>query len=114
MQGREALQEDPQTYLNRLRELEVDIWFSLEGTPEWERPGGILDGDLLSAVSGSIVVPNTALLDPPVPAGLPDRGVDLGLDAVTGDPQAQSGERSVLDRDPLPRRAGPLHRRRHA
>ena len=42
----------------------------------------ILDGDLLSA-RGFIVAPNSVLLPSDVPAGLPARGVDFGLDAVT-------------------------------
>ena len=45
-----------------------------------------LDGDLLSARDGAIVAGNKALLpDPAVPAGIPDRGVDFGLDAVTAE-----------------------------
>lgn len=83
--GADQMREDPEAYLERLRELGVDIWFSLEGTPEPLRRAGILDGDLLSAASGSIVVPNAGLLNPPVPAGLIDRGVDFGLDAVTAE-----------------------------
>jgi hypothetical protein len=63
----------------------VDIWFSTSGT--WSVAGapGFLDGDLLSARSGSIVASNADLLPPGVPAGLPSRGVDFGLDAVTAD-----------------------------
>ncbi len=68
----------------------VDILFSTEGT--WSPVGaaGFLDGDLLSVRTG-LVAKNADLLDPSVPAGIPDRGVDFGLDAVStariGDPE---------------------------
>jgi hypothetical protein len=65
-----------------LKEFDIDILFSTEGTaPKPEQPK-FLDGDLLSARDGVIVVPNSALLPNTVPAGLPSRGVDYGLDAV--------------------------------
>ncbi len=83
--GREQLEQDPNTYLNRLEALGVDIWFSLEGTSDPVRDPDILDGDLLSAVTGSIVAPNSTLLSPPIPAGIINRGVDFGLDAVVTD-----------------------------
>jgi len=80
----------PEDWLNgRLQEaltdLELDIWFSVEGT--WWRVEGrrpILDGDVLSARTGAQVLWQEVLLDPPIPAGLIDRGVDFGLDALTG------------------------------
>jgi hypothetical protein len=64
---------------------DVDIWFSTEGTASAPTGGALsfLDGDLLSAATGTIVAPNAALLPPIVPAGIPVRGVDFGLDAVT-------------------------------
>jgi len=68
-----------------LHELQIDIWFSVEGT--WwqgERGRPILDGDVLSARDGIQVLWQEVLLDPPIPAGLVDRGVDFGLDALTG------------------------------
>lgn len=68
-----------------LTELEMDIWFSVEGT--WwrtERQRPILDGDVLSARNGGQVLWQEVLLDPPIPAGLIDRGVDFGLDALAG------------------------------
>jgi len=65
-----------------LEAFDVDIWFSIEGTYWGVENNPILDGDLLSA-KGYIVAPNSALLPPDVPAGLPVRGVDFGLDAVT-------------------------------
>jgi len=72
-----------------LRQFNVDIWFSTEGTGPYPTQPGFLDGDLLSARDGTIVADNGQLLPPGVPAGIPTRGVDFGLDAVvaggTGD-----------------------------
>lgn len=68
-----------------LTDLDIDIWFSVEGTwwrTEGQRP--ILDGDVLSARSGGQVLWQEVLLDPPIPAGLAERGVDFGLDALAG------------------------------
>ena len=62
---------------------DVDIWFSIEGTHHPVGAPMILDGDLLSARTGAIEAPNSALLPTHVPAGLPNRGVDFGLDAAT-------------------------------
>ncbi len=63
----------------------IDILFSTEGTWSPVELPGFLDGDLLSAAGGFIVAGNDILLHPDVPAGIPVRGVDFGLDAVTGD-----------------------------
>lgn len=68
-----------------LEEFRIDIWFSTEGTWTPAVAAGFLDGDLLSAGRGVIVAPNKDLLPPSVPAGIPDRGVDFGLDAATTD-----------------------------
>ncbi|MFQ5854558.1 MAG: hypothetical protein ACE5LU_02785 [Anaerolineae bacterium] len=65
-----------------LESFSLDIWFSIEGTHRVAGAASILDGDLLSA-TGAIVASNSALLPPGVPAGIPQRGVDFGLDAVT-------------------------------
>lgn len=61
----------------------VDIWFSTEGTWAPAAAAGFLDGDLLSARYGTVVAGNDVLLPASVPAGIPNRGVDFGLDAVT-------------------------------
>jgi hypothetical protein len=66
-----------------LRQYSLDIWFSTEGTGPYPTQPAFLDGDLLSARDGVIVVPNSLLLPSSVPAGIPNRGVDFGLDAVT-------------------------------
>jgi len=73
----------PGTLQASLRQFEVDIWFSTEGTGSYPGRPGFLDGDLLSARDGTIVADNGQLLPPGVPAGIPTRGVDFGLDAVT-------------------------------
>jgi len=65
-----------------LQRYEIDIWFSTEGTERTAAVTPILDGDLLSARNGTIVVGQAALLPVIVPAGIPARGVDFGLDAV--------------------------------
>jgi hypothetical protein len=75
---------DPSLLPGLLEEYRIDILYSTEGT--WSPPGaaGFLDGDLLSARAGTIVAgKQDALLPAGVPAGLPSRGVDFGLDAAT-------------------------------
>ena len=64
---------------------EIELRFSPEGTAPWPKEPKFLDGDLLSAATGTIVATNSDLLPPSVPAGIPERGVDFGLDAVTLD-----------------------------
>ena len=68
-----------------LRQFEVDIWFSTEGTGPYPTQPDFLDGDLLSARDGVVVAGNDLLLPASVPAGIPSRGVDFGLDAVAAD-----------------------------
>jgi hypothetical protein len=75
----------PAMLLEQLEEKGVDIWFSTEGTMGPVLTPSFLDGDLLSARDGGIVVSNENLLPLSVPAGIPQRGVDFGLDAVTSD-----------------------------
>lgn len=93
-----------------LKELGIDIWFSTEGTAPWPKEPKFLDGDLLSAATGTIVATNSDLLPPGVPAGIPERGVDFGLDAVTLDKEENiefsteilyEGELSFTDGDVL-------------
>lgn len=76
-----------------LRQFEVDIWFSTEGTAPTPTRPGFLDGDLLSARDGVIVADNGTLLPGGVPAGIPNRGVDFGLDAATTN---RAGDRKQL------------------
>jgi hypothetical protein len=77
--------QDPGSLSRMLAEAGLDLWFSTEGT--WTPPTkpGFLDGDLLSARDGTIVASNSALLPLSVPAGIPNRGVDFGLDAASND-----------------------------
>lgn len=81
-EGREFLMENPRVLMERLKEFSVDIWFSTEGTAPFPNAPGFLDGDLLSAATGTIVLSNFDALPLAVPAGIPDRGVDFGMDAV--------------------------------
>jgi hypothetical protein len=74
--------ENPNALAGMLRQYNIDLWFSTEGTPPPVEQPGFLDGDLLSAL-GAIVASNATLLPPSVPAGIPNRGVDFGLDAAT-------------------------------
>lgn len=87
--GREFWLKNPKALLEYLKKYGLDIWFSTEGTaPPSIAPKFIpqfLDGDLLSAARGTIVAANSVLLPANVPAGIPKRGVDFGLDAVTTD-----------------------------
>ena len=81
--GRDFWLENPGALSEMLEKHEIDIWFSTEGTAPTPENPGFLDGDLLSARTGTIVASNGLLLPTSVPAGIPDRGVDFGLDAVT-------------------------------
>jgi len=83
--SREVWLGDPGMLSSMLGDKQMDIWFSTEGTAGPVDAPLFLDGDLLSAVSGAIEAANSQLLPPSVPAGIPSRGVDFGLDAVTSD-----------------------------
>lgn len=87
---RDFWEANPEAFLELLSGLDVDIWFSTEGTGFSPENPAFLDGDLLSARTGNIVVPNSLVLPLSVPAGLPvppGRGADFGLDAVVTDRQ---------------------------
>jgi len=62
----------------------IDIWFSVEGTELRAATVPIYDGDLLSVRNGIVVLRQDQLLPATVPAGIPNRGVDFGLDGITG------------------------------
>jgi hypothetical protein len=102
-----------------LSAFEVDILFSTEGTFGGEIPR-LLDGDVLSVLHG-IVVQHEDLFTLDVPAGIPDRGVDFGLDALATPRELEreelkevyfsteilyDGERSFTDGDVLMRESG--------
>ena len=78
----ERLRESPGLLIELLQATETDILFSTEATPPAVQKPQFLDGDLLSAREGKIARSNADLL-PMLPAGLPKRGVDYGLDAYT-------------------------------
>jgi len=87
-EGRRYWLEKPEALIELLEDGDIDIWFSTEGTePKWENLEDplFLDGDLLSVARGKIVIPNSKLLPPSVPAGILNRGCDFGLDAYTLD-----------------------------
>jgi len=73
----------PGTLAEMLAQYGLDIWFSTEGTFGPATQPIFLDGDVLSARFGTIVASNGQLLPTSVPAGIPNRGIDFGLDAVT-------------------------------
>ena len=83
--GRKYWLENPKALIEYLEKYGIDIWFSTEGTAPWPKEPKFLDGDLLSAATGTIVATNSDLLPLSVPAGIPKRGVDFGLDAITLD-----------------------------
>ncbi|MBN1148871.1 MAG: hypothetical protein JXA78_16535 [Anaerolineales bacterium] len=74
--------QNPWRLAAMLEEAGIDLWYSTEGAWTPASVAGFLDGDLLSARDGVIVASNSALLPASVPAGIPARGVDFGLDAV--------------------------------
>jgi len=81
--GRKYWLEQPAVLSDHLKEMGIDIWFSVEGTMSRGTRPIFLDGDLLSAASGTIVLRNSDALPGAVPAGIPVRGVDFGMDSVT-------------------------------
>ncbi|HEX3052174.1 MAG TPA: hypothetical protein VHP83_16060 [Aggregatilineaceae bacterium] len=66
--------------VDRLGRFEIDIWFSIEGTA-WGNDKRFLDGDILSVVKGDTIATNADLLGASFPAGIPNNGVDFGVDA---------------------------------
>lgn len=74
--------DEPERLAKDLAEYTIDIWFSTEGTAPFNDVPMFLDGDLLSVLHGTVVIHNSNLLPLSVPAGIPKRGVDFGLDAV--------------------------------
>ena len=84
--GRAFWKENSNALPEILQQYNIDIWFSTEEgfAPEPKAPL-FIDGDLLSARTGTIVVANLDLLPSSVPAGIPSEGVDFGLDAVVAD-----------------------------
>lgn len=73
----------PEEFVKLLETYRIDVWFSTEGTPPPLSRPIFLDGDLLSAAAGTIVLSNRDALPVTVPAGIPDRGVDFGMDAFS-------------------------------
>lgn len=91
--SREEWLRNPGLLIDYLNRYEIDIWFSTEATERLAAVVSILDGHLLSARTGTIAVNQADLLPPWVPAGIPARGMDFGLDAVAAD---RRGDRTTL------------------
>jgi hypothetical protein len=88
--------EKPGALAGELSQRRIDIWFSTEGTaPDVKQPR-FLDGDLLSAATGSVILRNADALPPAVPAGIPNRGVDFGMDAVSNTAEDAHAARMLL------------------
>ena len=86
--ARDAWLENPGRLREELTRFKVDILFSTEEaavTPNFTPV--FLDGDILSARTGARVFRQDVLLAAPIPAGIPDRGVDFGVDAFAIDRQ---------------------------
>jgi hypothetical protein len=77
-----------------LKELNVDLWFSIEGTAEGREGLLLTDGDILAA-SGVVVRRNSDLFVVSIPAGVPTRGVDMGIDAYTARTFPATGYRAA-------------------
>ena len=60
----------------------VDILFTTEAQERKAAVVPIYDGDLLSAANGSIIFSQAQLHAAGVPAGVPNKGVDFGLDGI--------------------------------
>jgi hypothetical protein len=91
--SRDAWLANPSLLFDLLGTFKVDIWISTESTELRVGTVPILDGDLLSVFNGTVVVKQADLLPLSVPAGLTDRGVDFGLDAVAA---ARNGDISTI------------------
>jgi len=91
--GRARYVEAPGIFAQQLRQHNVDLWFTIEGTYQIPEGAKILDGDLLSARDGLFVIRIANLLPNSVPAGIPQRGVDFGLDAVAA---PRNGDRAQI------------------
>ena len=94
VKGKRYWIEKPARLIEYLEKYGIDIWFSTEGTAPTPNAHAFLDGDLLSAATGTIIAANSQLLPPTVPAGIFKRGVDFGLDAVTC---SRRGNKELLD-----------------
>jgi hypothetical protein len=85
-----AAATDPAEWLNGkllpawLERYEIDIWFSTEGQERRAAAVPIYDGDILSARDGTVVLAQDQLMLASVPAGIPNRGVDFGVDGIAG------------------------------
>jgi hypothetical protein len=91
--GRAQYLKEPALLGQQLRQSGVDLWFTIEGTAQLPTGARILDGDILSARDGNVVIGQPDLLPGWIPAGIPQRGVDFGVDALAA---PRSGERAQI------------------
>ncbi|WP_298970579.1 hypothetical protein [uncultured Roseobacter sp.] len=106
--SRRELQAQPQIVIELLEAFELDILFSTEGTAPTVTAPAFIDGDLLSVRSGTIFRSNQTLL-PSLPAGIPSKGVDFGLDAYTFGVDPETGGPSELMSSEIDMRAEGLY-----
>ena len=66
-----------------LEHFDLDILYSIEGTAG-RFPDLVLDGDVLSLRNMAVIFTHDTLFSPSIPAGIPNRGVDFGVDALSG------------------------------
>lgn len=92
--SRDEWLKNPALLFDLLGAFKVDIWISTESTQMQGAVGApLLDGDVLSVGTGTVVSRQADLLPPAVPAGIPARGVDFGLDAIAA---KRTGERATI------------------
>ena len=111
---RDKFLQDPGLLQTLLNQNKIDIWFTVEGTAAIGTHGQVLDGDLLSAATGTIIVSQAALLPANVPAGLPVTrgGLRAGWRYDPTRPRSGAHGTPLLDRNPV-RRGNLLHGRGH-
>jgi hypothetical protein len=91
--ARQEWLNEPQTLIDLLDTRDVDLWISTEGKAPSPSSPSLVDGDLLSARTGTVILGNGDILPISVPAGIPLRGVDFGLDGISA---SRSGEPSTI------------------
>lgn len=97
--GRDAWIADPNLLFTELQNNNIDIWFSIEGSENAPGPGQELDGDVLSVLSGTIAR-NDELYALAVPAGIPSRGIDYGVDALSAQRRRSARHRATIRYSP--------------
>ena len=96
-----------------LKEFNIDIWFTVEGTAAIGTKSQVLDGDLLSAATGTIVIPQVVAARNRA-RGPAQPGMDFGLDGVASprDPKEALETLYFSTEHPVRRRHSCLYGRR--